>query len=319
MTEFAELSPPEADGLWLRPGSVLPAVPRWGHVDGIQIGLHPIQGPRGLLRVFAPYLGIPHRDKLLNFVAIEPIPSGQTERGFSELEHSELDGAQGKRFWSADSLDDTRPMASDRPARGTITARDGVERLAVFVISERFDNGAHVAVEVTFRADRPHEVSLAATALPGSAELEYCILTATMGNYPRLRRVRLAESTVTPQSLWPDFDGKHFTEHAVFGLDQLPRNAKGEVVVTATPDEADPGAASYAPGVAEHWKYVGRRASQTWTVADPDPSLALLVNARAEYWASTAPIPGGASFENFELREHFRNGREFRLTIEPLD
>ena len=55
-----------------------------------------------------------------------------------------------------------------------------------------------------------------------------------------------------------------------------------------------------------------------WTAADPDPRLRVLVNARAAYWASTAPIPGGAAFENFELVEPFRQGREFRFRIEPV-
>ncbi|MBX3091298.1 MAG: hypothetical protein KF801_02185 [Cryobacterium sp.] len=255
----------------------------------------------------------------MNFVAIEPIATGSVERGFSELEHSTLDDAQGKRFWSADSLEDVAPRASDHPARGVVSELHGIEQLSVFVLSESFDNGARVAVEVSFRADRPHELSLAASRLPGSAELDYCILTATMGNYPRLRTVQLASEIVTPQSLWPGFDGDHFTEHAVFGVDRLARNSAGEITVTATPDESDPESARYDPAVVEHWKYAGRRASQTWTAANPDSTLELLLNARAKYWASTAPIPGGASFENFELRERFREGRELRLTIEPLD
>ncbi len=317
MIEPGELS--VTSGSWLRPVTSTPAVPRWGHVDGIQVGLHPIPGPRGLLRIFAPYLGDPHRDRLLNFIAIEPIPKGATERGFSELEQSALDGAPGKRFWSTDSLDDLRPVAPDRPAQGVVSLRDGIEELSVFVISEVFENGASVAVELRFRADHPHEVSLTATRLERSVELDYCILSATMGNYPRLRRVELADAVVTPSGLWPGFTGAAFTEHAVFGVHRLPRNAAGEVEVTATPDESDPGAAVYAPEVDEHWRYVGRRAAQTWIADEPDPGLALLLNARAAYWASTAPIPGGPSFENFELREPFREGRTFRFRVEPLD
>lgn len=319
MTDLAELCSPEIAGKWMRPSVVLPATPRWGHADGIQIGLHPLPGPRGLLQVFAPYLGDHHRNTLLNFVAVEPIPRGEAERGFSELEHSSLDDIQGKRFWSADSLDDTTPAAAEMPTRGLVTTLDGVERLTVFIISEVFENGAKVAVEVSFRADRPHEVSLAAHRFPDSVDLDYCILTATMGNYPRLRRVQLDDNVVTPATLWPGFEGSDFTEHGVFALDQLPRNAAGEVEVTATPDEVDLAAVVYAPEVAEHWKYAGRRASQTWTAASPDPHLQLLVNARATYWASTAPIPGGPSFENFELKEPFNNGRTLRLSIEPLD
>ena len=308
---------PVVDGPWLRPAvDAVAAEPRWGHPHGIQLGLHPLGGPRGLLRIYTPYLEHP-RDRLLNFIAIEPIAAGHTERGYSELEPSGLDGVQGKRFWSADGLDDTAPRDPERPSRGVVDTVDGVERLTVYVLSERFDNGAEVAVRVRFRADRPHELSLAAIRLPGSADLDYCVLSATMGNFARLRRVRLRDRTVTPAELWPEFDGVHFTEHAAFGLDELPRTEAGGVEVSATTDEADPVGATYADDVAEHWKYVGLPAVQTWSAEHPDPGLQVLVNARRAYWASTSTIPGGASFENFELKEPFRQERELRFRVDP--
>lgn len=307
---------PVVDAGWLRPVPDAPAEPRWGHPDGIQLGLHPLGGPRGLLRIYMPYLGHA-RDRLLNFIAVEPIVTGEAERGYSELEPSRLDAAQGKRFWSADSLDDTTPREPSSPARGVVDTVYGVERLTVYVISERFDNGASVAVRVRFRADRPHELSVAAIRLPDSADLDFCVLTATMGNFARLRRVRLVDRTVTPALLWPGFEGVHFTEHAAFGVAELPRNVAGEVEVSATTDEDDPVSAVYADDVAEHWKYVGLRAVQTWTAADPDPALQVLVNARRAYWASTSTIPGGAAFENFELKEPFCQERELRFRVDP--
>jgi hypothetical protein len=310
---------PKTEGHWTRPSASFPAVPRWGHAHGIQVGLHPLPGPRGLIRVYAPYLGDRHRQRVLNFIAIEPIVSGDTARGFSELEPSSLDDVRGKRFWSAETLDDVTPKDSVRPCRGLVTTVDGVERLSLFVVSEPFDNGAQVAVEITFRADRPHEVGVAASTLAGSARLDHCVLTATMGNFARLRRLHLADEVATPLRLWPDFEGPDFSEHAAFGVDRLARNAAGEVEVSATPDEAEPSLATYGDDVAEHWKYSGARARQVWTAADPDPSLEVLVNARAAYWASTAAIPGGPSFENFELKERFREGRQLRFAIEPLD
>ena len=91
---------------------------RWGHADGLQLGLQPEFGPRGLLRIFAPYLGHP-AERLVNFIAIEPIVAGQTERGFSELEMSALDGVRGKRFWSTDEFD----PAGDRGRDGTAAGR----------------------------------------------------------------------------------------------------------------------------------------------------------------------------------------------------
>ena len=45
---FTEAAPATADGIWLRPAGVADAEPRWGHAHGMQIGIHPIPGPRGL-------------------------------------------------------------------------------------------------------------------------------------------------------------------------------------------------------------------------------------------------------------------------------
>lgn len=40
---------------WLRPSTADGSEPRWGHENGMQIGIPPTPGPRGLLRVFTPY------------------------------------------------------------------------------------------------------------------------------------------------------------------------------------------------------------------------------------------------------------------------
>lgn len=302
---------------WVRPGAELPGeegAPRWGHRDGLQVGLAPLSGPRGLIRVFAPYLGHPP-ERLLNFVAVEPIPVGTDRRGFSELEDSALDGVPGKRFWSADAPDGAAP---GRPARGVVETVGGAERLTVFVMVERFDNGADVYVRVRFDERRPHEVALAAFARPASVPLSRLVLTATMGNWARLRRLRLRERVVTPGELWPDHTGDGFTDHAVFGLGELARGPGGAAVVTATPDEEDPAAAEYAPGTHEHWRYQGSRAVQGWRVDDPAPELAASVNGRYTYWASSAPIPGGVAYENLELLQPYAPGQEYVFTVEPV-
>lgn len=295
---------------WVRPDGTPTAEPRWGHRDGLQIGLAPLPGPRGLIRIYAPYLDQP-RERLLNFVAVEPIPRGTDRRGFSELERSALDAVPGKRFWSAD-----RPGADTHaPARGVV---DG-QQLTVYVMVEPFDNGADVYVRVRFDARRPHEVAFAGFANPASVPLDRLVLTATMGNWARLRQLHLRDRVVEPSGLWPDHSGDGFTAHARFGLDELARDPDGAAVVTATPDEADPTAAAYAPGTAEHWHYVGRRARQGWRVADPAPGLEAWVNGRYTYWASTAPIPGGVAYENVELVQPFAPGQEYVFTVEPLD
>jgi len=301
--------------VWLRPSPSNQWTPRWGHADGLQLGLEPADGPRGLIRVYASYID---RSRLLNFVAIEPIVARQTERGYSELEHSSLDNVPGKRFWSSGDVNDAtpRPTADARP--GVIETIDGHECLTVYVFSERFDNGAEVAVRVRFRDDRPHQVALAAFRLNGSAELAHCVLSATMGNYARLRQLHLNDGIVTPEQLWPGFSGTDFTEHARFPLDSLTRD--GDTAgAYATPDESDPQSASYAPGVAEHWKYTGVRAKQGWRAVHPSPEAAVQVNARATYWASASPIPAGPAFENFEFIDTFRSGQEYVYYAEPCD
>ncbi|WP_152363961.1 hypothetical protein [Microlunatus speluncae] len=311
------ITEPRQQGAWIRPSDRFPAEPRWGFADGIQVGIVPPGGPRGLLRIYAPYLDHP-RQRLINFIAIEPIPEGQDKRGYSELEPSGLDQVRGKRFWSATGVD-AEVGESDQPVAGELTTVDGVERLSVVIISERFDNGADVAVRVTFRADRPHEFGIAAFRRSGSVPLSACVLTATMGNFARLRLLELANRTVTPADCWSGFTGTGFAPHAKFGLAELTRTETGDAVVSARPDEVDHGAASYAADTAEHWKYFGRRAVQTWRAADPDPGLVACVNGRYTYWASESPIPGGVSYENFELIEPFRPGREFFFAVEPID
>lgn len=317
-TERLEELPRAAqEGRWLRPPTAGGAEPRWGHADGLQVGLHPTPGPRGLLRIFTPYLDHP-RERLVNFIAVEPIPAGCVERGFSELEPSTIDaGEQGKRFWSSDAPTDG-PRDPLVPARGVIEQVDGVEALTVWIGVERFDNGADVRVRVRFRADRPHEVEVAGFATESSVPLRHLILTATMGNWARLRRLKLGQRMVEPRLLWPDFSGTAFTEHARFRLGELARDGT-TAVVSAIGDEDDPWSVRYAPDTAEHWRFLGRRARQSWRVDDPHPDLEVLVNARWSYWASSSEIPGGPAFENFEIVEPFRQGAAYRFAVEPLD
>lgn len=303
---------------WLRPTGDVSSEPRWGHLHGLQIGIPPIPGPRGLLRVFSPYLDHP-RERLVNFVAVEPIVEGGSERGFSELEPSTLDpGEHGKRFWSADSETLAEQVSDGPPARGVVDVVDGIETLTVWIGVERFDSGAEVRVRVRFRADRPHEVELAGFANPASAPLSHLILTATMGNWARLRRLHLADRVVTPGQLWPGFSGTGFAEHARFPLDALMRDGEA-AIMSATGDEDDPWSVEYSDDTAEHWRFTGRRTLQSWRVDDPHPELDARVNARWSYWASASPIPGGPAYENVELVEPFRQGAAFRFSVEPAD
>jgi len=83
----------------------------------------------------------------------------------------------------------------------------GAQRLTVYVLVEPFGNGADVYVRVRFDARRPHEVALAAFANPASVPLSRLVLTATMGNYARLRRLQLRDRVVEPGAVWSDHTG----------------------------------------------------------------------------------------------------------------
>lgn len=299
--------------------------PVWGVRDGIQAGLWPHSlegsgtgGPRGLLRIGYPIVddGLSdggQRIGLVNFIAVEPIVDGR--RGFSELERSDADGKRGRLFWTEGE--------ADLPSPGELRTEDGVERLSVRIHMERFSGGAQPTIEMEFRADRPGEVRLTASAAPGSAQMDACTLSATMGNYARLRRLWLRDEVVNPETVWPDFEGDEFTEEAFFSQERMTRLPDGDLIVCATSDEADPHSVPPDPA-GPGWAYRGSFSpTQYWRKpADDDDTidhLKVRVNGRRCYWATHNPIPGGLSYENFDLLEpfHERQTFVFGLTRRP--
>jgi hypothetical protein len=303
-------------GKWIRGSLHGEPTPIWGHADGLQIGHAPPGGPRGLLRVYAPYLEQPERH-VINFIAVEPIPQGSTQRGLSELELSKLDGVRGKRFWSANEPSDMPSPQLTDPVRGLLESKEGKQQLSVYILVEPFDNGANVYLKLTFWEDRPHEVGIATFAHADSVPLDHCVITATMGNYARLRRLQLADRVAVAGDLWPDYQGIGFADHAKFPLAQLSRNAVSHAIATAETDEADLSDARYGFGTRSHWKYRGKQAIQGWRSEQPDPRLEVWVNGRYTYWGSRSPIPRGIAFENFEMVSPFRQGEEFVFSVEP--
>ena len=144
-----------------------------------------------------------------------------------------------------------------------------------------------------------------------------CILTATMGNYARLRRLHLKNRVEEAQHVYhpflPVFAG--FAAHRQWGIDEL-LVRDGRAFVAATPDEPDPAHARYSPDVSRNWHYQGAVATQYWH-ARARPGLVARVNARQTYWASHSPIPGGVAYENFELEAPFEPGQEFCFGVTP--
>jgi hypothetical protein len=303
---------------WVRAG-LNTNQPLWGVRGGLLWaippgGFHAPSGPRGLIRLGYP-ISTNSGYELINFIAVEPIVSGR--RGFSELERSALDQTQGKRIWA---IGETNPAPATSQAilvPGRLSEPSpGVQQLGVTLRVEPFDNGARVRLAITQRSDAPDEIQLAVHMDPGSLPLEYCILTATMGNKARTRLLWLKDEVVDSLQLYPDHKGDGFAPHRIYPLDRLARTAAGDVLAAVTSNEDDPAAVYPFPG-RRLWYYGGCRVTQYWkkpcgAIRD---NLHLAVNARYTYWQTQRPIPGGVAFENFELRERFHEGQVFAFGI----
>jgi hypothetical protein len=314
------LADPIVQGKWILPAQDGPAKPIWGIKGGISVGLWPTLGPRGLIRIYAPYLGRP-LEWPLNFVAVEPIAQQAAERrrGLSEIERSSLDRTRGKRMWTGNRLQrELRPGLPWNPAQPKLMTIDGAEAITFFVFVEPFDNGARPIVQVVLRQDRPYEVTFRTYAASGGRQMASCVLSATAGSYPRLRRLWLKDGIVEAKGLWPDFKLREpffagFAPHRQWPLAKL-HSVDGQVIVATASDEADPARATYAKNTPAFWRYVGKPATQYWS-APVSEGLVARVNGRSTYWGSFADIPGGIAFENVELETPFREGQEFRLGV----
>lgn len=295
---------------------------RWGMVGGLQIGLWQASrrdGPRGLIRLFYPVDGPQQAASLVNFIAVEPVVEGR--KGYSELERSPGDGQQGLRMAAiqqplmATTRDPAPPSAGEL---GTLTDQPGVSTLSVPIAVEPFANGAHVGLVATFRSDRPGEVQFAVHAEQDSARLEYATLSATMGNYARLRRLWLRTRVVDSKVVYADYQGTDFTSDVYFPRDDLLVTREGDVLVAATPDEAHPAAVRPFAG-RSNWWWHGGVFTQYWRkpAGASKPDLHVRVNGRRTYWGFGQLIPGGVSFENSELRERYYPGQVFVWGITP--
>jgi hypothetical protein len=300
---------------WIRPTK--PGDPLlWGRRDGVIFSLPSeggLPGPRGLIRVgvISPATGMP---ELLNFIAIEPVVAGKHSRGdrmaFSELEPSQLDpGAQGKRLWvGANALGEMKESVSTVSEEGKT-----VERLSVRIEVERFQsNGAHVYVIASIGSDHPDELRLSVFRHEDSPAIEELTLTATMGNYERLRWLWLKNKVIDSRELYRSYHGDDFAEHGTYSLKKMLRNEKGDAIVFCTSNEATP-AANPDFQAGDHWRYRLPRLTQYWRVpaGEIEPNLRVRVNGRRVYWASHAPLGGGIAFENFEVRQKYRPGQTF--------
>jgi hypothetical protein len=300
------------EGDWIRPQKVGdPLI--WGRSDGILFGLPSeggLPGPRGLVRV-GVISGDTGRPQLLNFIAIEPVVLGPGKRfdrmAFSELERSTLDGGTaGKRLW-VDPKTDFRGVLStvaDSPKR--------IERLSVRINVEKFTaNGAGVHLIASIDSDRPGELELAVFQDEDSPAIEELTLTATMGNFERLRWLFLKDRVVDSRVLYDGETGDAFFEHENYPLDEMLRTPDGQAIVLCASNEPTPSSETNTPSA--FWRYPLPRITQYWKVSARfiEPDLRVRVNGRRSYWGSHKPVPNGVAFENFELRQRYRPGQVF--------
>jgi hypothetical protein len=316
-----------AEGRWIRPSDPNGALV-WGRTDGIVFGLRSpggMRGPRGLIRA-----GVARPDgtpELVNFIAVEPVTKGYGTRfsrmGFSELDRSRLDpGERGSRMWVEAVRGELNTI---KPIPSLFDLMDGkypaprppaLEALSVRIEVEPFSNNrAHVYVIATVVSDRPNELRLAVFHHEDSAPIEELTTTATMGNYARLRHLwikgRVLDSRDVPGEV-PEFRGVENIP-----VSEMLRYGDGDAIALSTTNEEAPGSVSVTE--APNWTYRAPKLTQYWIVpaGHIQPDLRINVNVRQRYWASRIPIPGGKSFENFEVRQRYIPGQEFVFGLTP--
>jgi hypothetical protein len=318
---------------WIQPHA--PGDPLiWGRRDGILFGLPSpggLRGPRGLIRVgvISPATGKP---ELINYIAVEPVILGPGSRAsrmaFSELEPSRLDpGERGKRLgvdlssYEKSDPEKSNPDKSNLPA-GTLQTFPGernspaVERLSVQIDVERFSsNNAHVHLIASIDSDHPDELRLSVFADSDSPPIEELAITATMGNFERLRRLWLHRCVVDSRELMGSYTGDAFADPPNYPLRDMLRTGDGDAIVFATTNEDNP---SSFPGTHNgHWHYPLPKLTQYWRIAahDIEPDLRVRVNGRRVYWASHDIVPGGIAYENFDVRQRYTLGQTFIFGI----
>jgi hypothetical protein len=321
---------------WIRPAArTSPAV--WGIKGGIVFSLWPYGvetnadafggGPRGLIRIGHEYNGTVH---LINFLAIEPVVNGKIE--FSEISPSRADQQWGKLMWAADT-DVAKAFVPYAFARGVIdypVANDrSVERLRLYVFMEQFGNGAHPYLRLSIRSDKPEEIGIEIFQQQGSAKMERCVVTATMGNYARLRNIYLKDEIIQSTALYAGYADINFVEKEPYPYTKFAKDSKGDFIIPATTNESFAALAGWPQEPAYlnrmSWRYrPAYMLTQYWRkeAAGFDTSLQLRVNGRYYYWSGGSTdrskyirIPGGAAFENFELRENFKPGQKFYFGV----
>lgn len=323
------------DTPWIRPDNKK-STGIWGIRNGIVVGLWPAAiepgkkgsdgGPRGLLRIGYEFMGVIYH---INYIAVEPVVKGKIE--FSEISPSQVDGKWGKLMWAGDS-EEAGHFTPTAGTCGTLQQQPGKSTngtLQLYVFMEKFSNGAHPYLRLSISRARPEELAIEVFHHPDSAPMERCGITATMGNYARLRQLYLKDRVVDSRELYAGYHDIDFIEKASYPAEELARTKQGGFVAVAAAGESFTELASWPqePAYLARWNWRYRpfyMLTQYWRKEDAGRNAALQVrvNGRAKYWsggsrnvADYIDIPGGPSFENFELRENYTPGQKVYFGI----
>ncbi|MES2375355.1 MAG: hypothetical protein V4553_02190 [Bacteroidota bacterium] len=328
---------------WIRPETAS-GNKTWGIHNGIVFSLWPngtetgskgTGGPRGLIQVGYEYQG---KVYLINYIAIEPVVDGRIE--FSEISASAIDGKWGKLFWASDNETNNAYNPANQ-SRGVVSHPDPnkpeTEQLTVFVFTEQFLDKANPYLKISIRSDRPEEMGIEIYNKANSAKMDRCALTATMGNYSRLRLLHFANQVIDSRKLYSGYNGIDFIEKDAYPISKFLRLKDGSPIAIATSNETFAELSSWPTDSAytakKGWRYRPNfKLTQYWRkdAGGYDPSTVVRVNGRVKYWAVASKdpkqyvdLPGGPAFENFELRERYYPGQKFyygltRKTVEEL-
>lgn len=332
-----------SEHVWIQPESDKDAA-LWGIRNGIVFSLWPYGietnkglfggGPRGLIR-----LGIERGGNmyLLNFLAIEPIVNGKIE--FSEISPSQIDEKWGKLMWASDE-ETASPFYPTANTSGIISHPDPehpkVEELSLYVFMEKFISGAHPYLKLSIRSDHPQEICIQVFNRADSEQMDYCNITATMGNYARLRQLHFKDEVIDAKTLYRNYEGIDFIEKDTYPAAKLLRSKRGDRFAFATTnenlEELGKWPTDSLANVKRNWYYrVPVKLTQYWRkeqVAE-NAQWRVRVNGRAKYWSGGSrdannylAIPGGPAFENFELQEKYLRGQKsfFGITeMSPME
>jgi hypothetical protein len=306
-----------ADGTdpWIIPDLAKGEPPRFGLKGGLQFGFYPGSldpnnknddgGPRGLIRVWSPAL--PGKNYCLaNFIAVEPTAKDNPEWGSSELENSQSDWKPGK------------VMTVDPNSVELKTIALGVQELSLTADVEKFHNGSHVKLDISERSDEPEQLHFKVHTAEDSAPLKDCVLTATWGNLTRSREIWLKDGIQNSLAIpsYRVYRGYDFAPDQFYGIDKLTQLPNGNMAAALTTNETHPDSIHPLFG-SDAWYWGAKPITQYWEVPNADKDLNLRVNGRFMYWNSKwaipngLEVPGGITYENFEMREPFREGQEF--------